>query len=368
MRKMGKVFSIVLAGIMTTSLAACGGSSTTTTTAATTTAAATTTEESAATTEAVATDKAPTYTLKLAHYATEDHPGGVAAKQFADEIKEKTNGDVVVEVYPNNELGAPDEVLEQNILGAVDMSLGTQGSLDKYSKKFATVMMPFAFDSYELAYKVLDGPFYDWVKDDLDSQGLVYLGSWDYGFRCLTNSVKPVNTPDDVKGLKIRTPGELQLQSCMEALGAEVQSIAFNDLYLSLKQGVVDGQENPVSVIYTQKLYETQKYLAITNHVYNSMNLVISKKTWESLPAEYQEIITTASKNAADTMRKLVSTSTDDYIAKLKDEGMEVTYPDTEVFAAKMQPAYDKISEYCGDPTYITTFQDMVKKTKEEMK
>lgn len=127
-------------------------------------------------------------------------------------------------------------MLEQNIMGVVDMTLGTQGSLDKYSKKFATVMLPFAFDSYDLAYEVLDGPFYDWVKDELLEQGLVYIGSWDYGFRCLTNSVREVNTPADVVGLKIRTPGEIQLQSCMEALGANVQSIAFNELYLSLKQ------------------------------------------------------------------------------------------------------------------------------------
>ena len=196
-------------------------------------------------------------TMKLAHYAAVDHPGGVAAQQFADNVKERTNGEIVIEVYPNNELGAPDEMLEQNIMGVVDMTLGTQGSLDKYSKKFATVMLPFAFDSYDLAYEVLDGPFYDWVKDELLEQGLVYIGSWDYGFRCLTNSVREVNTPADVVGLKIRTPGEIQLQSCMEALGANVQSIAFNELYLSLKQGVVDGQENPLSVIYFNKYYET---------------------------------------------------------------------------------------------------------------
>lgn len=214
-------------------------------------------------------------------------------------------------------------MLEQNIMGVVDMTLGTQGSLDKYSKKFATVMLPFAFDSYDLAYEVLDGPFYDWVKDELLEQGLVYIGSWDYGFRCLTNSVREVNTPADVVGLKIRTPGEIQLQSCMEALGANVQSIAFNELYLSLKQGVVDGQENPLSVIYFNKYYETQKYLAMTNHVYNSMNLVISKKVWDKLPEEYQQIIIEESKNAAQTMREAIKSSDADYISKLEAEGMD---------------------------------------------
>mgnify|MGYP000013696913 FL=1 len=301
-------------------------------------------------------------TMKLAHYAAVDHPGGVAAQQFADNVKERTNGEIVIEVYPNNELGAPDEMLEQNIMGVVDMTLGTQGSLDKYSKKFATVMLPFAFDSYDLAYEVLDGPFYDWVKDELLEQGLVYIGSWDYGFRCLTNSVREVNTPADVVGLKIRTPGEIQLQSCMEALGANVQSIAFNELYLSLKQGVVDGQENPLSVIYFNKYYETQKYLAMTNHVYNSMNRVISKKVWDKLPEEYQQIIIEESKNAAQTMREAIKSSDADYISKLEAEGMTVTYPDTAEFAAAVQPAYDKIADYIGEngQEYIDTFLKMV--------
>lgn len=301
-------------------------------------------------------------TMKLAHYAAVDHPGGVAAQQFADNVKERTNGEIVIEVYPNNELGAPDEMLEQNIMGVVDMTLGTQGSLDKYSKKFATVMLPFAFDSYDLAYEVLDGPFYDWVKDELLEQGLVYIGSWDYGFRCLTNSVREVNTPADVVGLKIRTPGEIQLQSCMEALGANVQSIAFNELYLSLKQGVVDGQENPLSVIYFNKYYETQKYLAMTNHVYNSMNLVISKKVWDKLPEEYQQIIIEESKNAAQTMREAIKSSDADYISKLEAEGMTVTYPDTAEFVAAVQPAYDKIADYIGEngQEYIDTFLKMV--------
>lgn len=299
-------------------------------------------------------------TMKLAHYATEDHPGGVAAAQFAKNVEERTNGAIHIDVYPNNTLGAPDDMLEQTILGAVDMSLGTQGSLGKYSPKFATVMMPFVFESYQHAYDVLDGPFFDWVKDDLDAQGLVYLGSWDYGFRSMTNSKHPINSPDDVKGLKIRTPGEIQLKSCMEALGANVTAIAFNELYQSLLTGVVDGQENPVAVIYTQKFYETQKYLAVTNHVYNSMNLVVSKKTWEKLTDEQKQIITEESKKAAETMRSLIQNSDADYIKKLQEKGMEVTYPNVADFAAKMQPSYDAIAKYVGDQSYIDTFLKMV--------
>lgn len=307
---------------------------------------------------------APVINMKLAHYAAVDHPGGIAAKQFAENVQKRTNGAIKIEVYPNNELGAPDEMLEQNIQGVVDMTLGTQGSLGKYSPKFAVVMLPFVFDSYDLAYKVLDGPFYNWIKDELLTKGLVFIGSWDYGFRNLTNSVRPINSPDDVKGLKIRTPGEIQLQSCMEALGANVQTIPFNELYLSLKQGTVDGQENPLSVIFFNKYYEAQKYLAITNHVYNSMNLVVSKKVWDKLSAENQKILREESANAAQTMRNLIKSSDADYIAKLEKQGMIVTRPSTAAFAAKMDSSYKAISKYVGDQAIIDQFLKMVSDTK----
>ncbi len=303
---------------------------------------------------------AGTINMKLAHYAAVDHPGGIAAQKFADAVKTRTNGGIAIEVFPNNELGAPDDMLEQNIMGVVDMTLGTQGSLDKYSKKFATVMMPFVFDDYDHVYRVLDGPFFEWTKNDLSAQGLVFIGSWDYGFRNLTNSVRPVNTPADVKGLKIRTPGEIQLQSCIGALGANVQAIAFNELYLSLKQGAVDGQENPLSVIYFNKYYETQKYLALTRHVYNSMNLVMSKKVWDALTPEFQKVIAEESKNAAALMRDMTKNGDEDYVRKLEQEGMQVTRPNVAEFAALMQPAYDAIAKYAGNPEYIPTFLKMV--------
>lgn len=352
---MKKTLAMLLTLAMTASLTACGGYNTVSQAPASSAAPAP--ASSAASSEAPATE---VIEMKLAHYAAVDHPGGVAAQQFADNVAKRTNGAIKITVYPNNELGAPDEMLEQNILGAVDMTLGTQGSLDKYSKKFATVMLPFAFDNYQHAYDVLDGPFYDWTVNDLDEQGLVFIGSWDYGFRNLTNSKRPVNTPADVKGLKIRTPGEIQLQSCMEALGAEVQKIAFNELYLSLKQGVVDGQENPLAVIYFNKYSEAQKYLALTNHVYNSMNLVISKKTWGKLTLEQQTIIREESKNAATSMRSSIQSTEEDYIKKLEEAGMVVTRPDRAAFAALMEPSYKAIADYCGNQEYIDTFLKMV--------
>jgi tripartite ATP-independent transporter DctP family solute receptor len=286
--------------------------------------------------------------LKLGHYANAEHAGNQAAKMFAEGVAKRTNGEITVEIYPNNELGNPPEVLEQNVLGVIDMSLPTQGQLAKYSKKFGCVMLPFAYDGYDHAYKVLDGPFIKWAGKDLEDAGLVFLANWEWGFRNLTNSVRPINKPEDVKGLKIRTPPELPNQAAMEALGATVQTIQFSELPMALKQGVVDGQENPVSVIYAFKIYETQKYLAMTGHTYNSMVHVMSKKTWDKLTPEQQKIVKEESKKAGDFMRQTLRGAEADQIKKLEELGMEVTYPNVALFKAKMGPAYERMKASVG--------------------
>ncbi|MFD0979141.1 TRAP transporter substrate-binding protein [Tropicimonas aquimaris] len=298
-------------------------------------------------------------TLKLGHYAEIDHPANVAAQQMADRVAERTNGEVTITIFPANQLGAPDEVLEQNVLGAIDMSLPTQGHLDKYSKKFATVMTPFAFRDREHVYQVLDGPFIEWAGPDLEAQGLVYLSNWDWGFRNLTNGVRPVNVPEDVEGLKLRTPPELQLQAAMSALGGNVTQLAFNELYLALRQGVVDGQENPLSVIFHNKIYEVQDNLAITQHVYNSMVSVISKSSWDKLTPEQQAILKEESAAAGNLMRELMTEEDEKLISELEAQGMKVTYPDRELFKAKMGPAYEAIGKYAGEDN-LKAFLDML--------
>jgi tripartite ATP-independent transporter DctP family solute receptor len=189
--------------------------------------------------------------------------------------------------------------------------------------------------------------------------GLVFLANWEWGFRNLTNSKHPVNVPADVKGLKIRTPPELPTQAAMEALGAVVATINFNELQMALKQGVVDGQENPIAVIYSNKLYETQKYLAMTGHNYNSMVHVISKKVWDKLTPEQKTIFKEESKKAGDWMRKTVREAEASQIKELEKLGMQVTYPDKAKFKALMQPAYDRMKAIAGADN-IQVFMKMV--------
>jgi tripartite ATP-independent transporter DctP family solute receptor len=301
--------------------------------------------------------------MKLGHFAADSHPGNLASKMFAEAVEKRTNGSIKVIIYPNNALGSPPEVLEQNILGAVDMSLPTQGQLGKYSKKFNCVMLPFIFNNYDQADKVLDGKFLPWAVSDLDKAGLVFLSNWEWGFRNLTNSKRPVNVPADVKGLKVRTPPELPTQAAMEALGAVVATINFNELQMALKTGVVDGQENPIAVIYSNKIYETQKYLAMTGHNYNTMVHVISKKVWDKLTPPQQAIVKEESKRAGDWMRKTCRDEETDQISQLKKFGMEITYPDKSEFKKLMKPAYDRMKAI-ADEDNIAAFIKMVDEAK----
>jgi tripartite ATP-independent transporter DctP family solute receptor len=301
--------------------------------------------------------------MKLGHFAADSHPGNVAVKMFIEAVEKRTNGTIKIANFPNNALGSPPEVLEQNILGAVDMSLPTQGQLGKYSKKFNCVMLPFLYENYAHADKVLDGPFITWAAPDLDKAGLVFLSNWEWGFRNLTNSKRPVNKPEDVKGLKIRTPPELPTQAAMEALGAVVATISFSELQMALKQGVVDGQENPIAVIYANKLYETQKYLTMTGHNYNTMVHVISKKVWDKLTPDQQKIIKEESVKAGNYMRKAVRDGEAQEIAELKKLGVEVSTPDKAPFKKLMGPAYDRMKAI-ADEENINTFVKMVEAAK----
>ena len=298
-------------------------------------------------------------TLRWAHFAPEDHPANVAAKQVASRVEQRTNGAIKINIFPNNVLGGPPEQAQQIKLGTIDMGLPTQGQLDKFDKAFAAVMLPFIFDSSAHVYRVMDGPAMDWLAPLAEKQGFILLRNWEYGFRNVTNSVRPINVPDDAKGLKIRTPPELQIQASMEALGATVQAIAFPELYLALSQKVVDGEENPIPVIYFSKFYEVQKHLAITRHIYNNMIHTVGVNTWKKLSPEQQKIFREESASAGDLMRKLIAEGETDQLGKLGVAGMQITKPDLAPFRAKMDPAYKRIADYAGEEN-VKKFRDMV--------
>ena len=300
-------------------------------------------------------------TLRFAHFAAADHPANLAAQQFASRVESRTQGAVKVMIFPNNQLGDPPQQAAQIREGAIDIGLPTQGQLDKYEKAFSAVMLPFAFKDRSEAFRVLDAALSDWLAPLAVPQGFVTLRNWDYGFRHITNTVRPINAPDDVKGLKLRTPPEIQIASSMEALGAIVTPISFAELYLALSQKVVDGEENPIAVIYFNKYYEVQKHLALTHHIYNNMIFTVSAITWNKLSSQQQTVFREEARSAGELMRKTMAEQEQDQISKLQGFGMQVTRPDTAPFRAKMGPAIAKISNYSGAGN-VEKFQSIAKR------
>lgn len=288
-------------------------------------------------------------TLTLVHAAAITHPEHLAAMQFARRVEARTNGQIKTEIFPAAALGSETELIQKVRLGAIDMDLASYHYLINYEKAFAVVLMPYLFDSYEHAHRVLDGPAMRWLAPLAEKQGFVILSNWEWGFRHLTNSQRPINRPEDVRGLKIRVPPGVGMEASMEALGAQISKVGFKDLPMVLAQGNVDGQENPLSVIYHHKLYESQKHLALTRHVYYNMVHFISVKSWAKLTPAQQTIVREESKAAGDGMRKQIIAEEDELIAKMIDAGVKITRPDPKYFRALMEPAYEKIRRLAGE-------------------
>ncbi len=291
--------------------------------------------------------------LKLSHFAPDGHPCDVAAKQFKQNVEKRTNGAVKIELFGNNTLGSPPEVLEQVLAGAVDMSLSGEDQLAKYLPFYDVISTPFAFKDYETADKVIDGPFKAWAEPELLKRNLVYLSGWEWGFRQLTNSKRPVLVPADMKGMKIRTPPAFAYQAFVEAAGGEPVTVAFSELVMAMKQGLVDGQENPIGTIYALKLYETQKYMTILNYTYSSMVHVVNKSSWDKLTPDQQVIVRQESRAAGLLARKLLR---DNEAVQLKDlvatKGMEAARPDLQPWKDAMGPAWDKVKARVGADTF----------------
>ena len=301
--------------------------------------------------------------LKFGHYLVETHPAHAAAVQFAKAVESRTGGAVKVTIFPNSKLGSSQEMVEQTIFGALDLVIPTEPAIAKYVNKFNLVGAPFAFKDYAATDKFFAGGFIKWVTPDLEKVGLKYLARWEYGFRTYTCSKRQINTPADFKGLKIRTPPDFVNQETVKALGGIAQTIAFTELPMALKQGVVDGQENPIATIYSNKMWETQKYLSMLNYTYNSTHLLMNKAKFNKLTASQKKIILEEAAKAGIAMQKAVRDMEATQIAEMKKNGMEVAYPNTAPFKAEVTPVYDALKAQVGDKVF-KTFMDYLEKAK----
>lgn len=287
-------------------------------------------------------------TLRLAHISDTEHPAQEGALRFKELVEEGTNGRVVVEIYPNSTLGSAPEYTEQVALCAVDLGLATSGQLQVYVPEYAVVMLPFIYDGYDHAHRVLDGAGGEALAELAAQQGFVVLANWEWGFRQITNSERPIESSTDLEGLTMRVPNEIQLQAMFEALGASTETIAFPELYTALAQGVVDGQDNPIPTIYHQNFYEVQDYVALTNHVYNTQMLVMSECAWNALSSEDQQVVESAAVEAGQLVRDLTLQEEERLVAEMEDAGVTITRPDPAEFREAVAPAVDRVARFAG--------------------
>jgi len=286
--------------------------------------------------------------IKLAHVVNENDAFHVCALKFKEVVEAESGGELTVSIYPNAQLGDERNLLESMRMGVVDSAIITGGPIMNFMPKFGVFDLPFLFSTPEQAYRVLDGEIGKKMLEEMAQHGWKGLAYGERGFRNLTNSKHPVSTPEDMKGLKIRLMQNPVYVDSFRALGANAVPMAWTEALTALQQGAIDGQENPLNVIVSFNLFESQKYLAITRHAYAPNVIMMSMKTWEKLSPELQSIVQDAAVKAAEANRTYDNEKEAEWLQFLKDKGMEVTTPDTAAFREAVKPVYEKYEEEFG--------------------
>lgn len=299
--------------------------------------------------------------LRLTHSAPTSHPNHVAAEKMVQRIKERTNGEIVITIFPNNALGSSFETTDQVRRGIIDLTIVGSDNLDRFpeAKSIALVLAPFQFDDLAHAHTTLDTVAFDFLRKQFAAVNMVLISNYEWGFRSISNSSRPINGPEDVKGLKIRVPPVAVNKNTMEALGAIATPIAFAELYMALSTKTVDAQENPVSTIWASKFYEVQKYVALTRHIYTMMMFAANANVWNRLTPEQRQIMTEEGARAAAEARKTAADEEDMLIGKLKEAGVAVTSPDPARFRAAVEPANAELRKVVGEADW-TLWQGFV--------
>lgn len=299
--------------------------------------------------------------LKIGHVEPEDRSTHRALLEFKKEVETKSNGSIVIEIHPNGALGGDVQMTESVAMGALDMALPATSVLVTYSQEFGILDMPYLFKNTENAFAAMDGKVGDKFNSVLEKVGIKNLGYPYNGLRSLTNSVRPINEPADLKGLKVRVMESPVFIDFFETLGANATPMSFNELFTGLQQKTVEAQENPPSLIYANKFYEVQKYLSLTEHVNNFLAFIVNKNKFDSLSPEQQDIITKAAKNYIATQRKMELEDTNKYVKLLETNGglkvNKVSDANKQKFRDALEPMYKKYENKFGPELFKMTEQ-----------
>ena len=297
----------------------------------------------------VAASQDGTITLRMAQTSSETGAIGQSMEIFADRIYEKTNGRYKIETYHNGQLGSEIDTIEGCQMGTIDIAVVNQSTLGNFISEFQALDIPYLITSVEQADAVFLGDIGQQFLDKLSGVQLYGYGIWESGFRNLTNSVKPVNSVADVSGMRIRTMENQIHIAFWKEMGADAAPMSWSDAYPALQQGALDGQENPSTVILTNNVAQVNNHLAVTEHAYSTVFLVMSPTTWANLGEEYQAIFTEVMEECSISERELSRQMDAEAIGKLEEQGMVATYPDKQEFVDKAANLYSQWEEPYGD-------------------
>lgn len=289
-----------------------------------------------------------TWTFKLGTATAPDHAYNVGARRFAELVAQRTGDKVKIDVHPATQLGNERDMIEGLQLGTVDFVVTSTGPVGGFVPKMFVVDLPFLFRDREHAYKVLDGPIGEGLLDAFSVKQIKGLAFWENGFRQITNNVRPIDKPEDLKGIKIRTMENKIHLAAFRAFGASPTPMAWSEVYTALQQGTIDGQENPIAVVYTSKLSEVQKYLALTGHFYSPALLLMSIKAYNSLPEDTRKIILDTALECATFERNLLRDDEAKQLEELKAKGMQVTTPNKQPFRDAAAPVFKEFETQFG--------------------
>jgi C4-dicarboxylate-binding protein DctP len=279
-----------------------------------------------------------TIEIKFSHVVAPDTPKGMAAERFKQLAEERTGGRVHVEIYPNSQLYKDGEEMEALQLGSVQMLAPSTSKFGPLGlPEFELFDLPYIFPDRAVLRRVVDGPIGKDLLQRLEAKGIVGLAYWDNGFKVMSAN-RPLHGVADFRGLKMRIKSSKVLDAQMRALGALPQVMAFSEVYQALQTGVVDGTENTPPNLYTQKMYEVQKYVALSNHGYDGYAVIANKKFWDALPADIRSTLEGAMREASEYENRLSLQDNDESMAKVKASGKTNVY----ALTAEEQAAWRK--------------------------
>ena len=301
--------------------------------------------------------------IKVSHVVAADTPKGKAAEMFAKKAAELTGGKVKVEVYANSTLYKDKEEMEALQLGAVQMlapSLAKFGPLGV--KEFEVFDLPFIFNGYDDLHKVTTGAVGKQLLAKLEPKGIRGLAFWDNGFKSFSAN-SPIKTPADLKGKKMRIQSSKVLEEQMRSVGSMPQVMAFSEVYQALQTGVVDGTENPISNLYTQKMHEVQKHLTLTDHGYLGYAVIVNKKFWDGLPADIRKQLDDAMEQSTRYANQIAKVENDSSLEAVKKSGKTTVYVPTKeerlAFKKAMVPVHQKMESRVGKETIQAVYRDI---------